>query len=395
MKIGIYGGTFNPPHIGHVEAAQAAMEELALDRLLVIPDGTPPHKEIPDGSPTAQDRGEMALLAFGPLGKKVEVLDWELKRTGKSYTSDTLRQVKELYPNDEIWLLMGTDMFLTLHQWHEPEVICKLAGLAPFRRDDFADFGEQSAFLQSAYGVRIHVVDNTNCIELSSTQVREKIAAGSAASLLPEAVWGYIRRKGLYGADCSLKGLSPEALRPIALSYLKPKRMPHVLGTEQEAIRLARRYGADEEKARIAALLHDCTKKLEMDEQLALCRQYGLKLDKLEKKALKLLHSRTGAEVARDVFGADDEIWSAIRWHTTGKADMTTLEKVIYLADYIEPTREFPGVDSLRKTVYEDLDRGMLLGLQMTIREMKEMGNPIHHNTVEARDDLLRKGVSL
>lgn len=106
-------------------------------------------------------------------------------------------------------------------------------------------------------------------------------------------MWGYIRREHLYGTHTDLTHLTPEELRPIALSYLKPKRMPHVLGTEQEAVRLAERYGADVTKARIAALLHDCTKKLDMDEQLALCRHYGIPLDELEQKALKLLHSKT------------------------------------------------------------------------------------------------------
>ena len=141
----------------------------------------------------------------------------------------------------------------------------------------------------------------------------------------------------------------------------------------------------------MAALLHDCTKKLEMPEQLALCRQYGIELDELEQKALKLLHAKTGAAIARDVYGVDDEIYRAIWWHTTGHADMTLLEKIIYLADYIEPSRDFPGVNDLRNCVYEDLDKGLLMGLQMTIDEMTEMENPVHHATIEARDWLKGK----
>ena len=164
--------------------------------------------------------------------------------------------------------------------------------------------------------------------------------------------------------------------------------LKNVLGTEQEAIRLAERYGADVEKARVAALLHDCTKKLNMEEQLALCSHYGIALDELEQKALKLLHAKTGAALARDVFGVDEEIYHAILWHTTGRAGMTLLEKVIYLADYIEPSRNFPGVDRLRSVCYEDLDKGLLLGLEMTVQEMQEMGNPVHRATLEARDAL-------
>ena len=151
--------------------------------------------------------------------------------------------------------------------------------------------------------------------------------------------------------------------------------------------------GLDEDSI-IAALLHDCTKKLDMDEQLALCRHYGIPLDELEQKALKLLHSKTGAAIARDVFAVDDDVYSAILYHTTGKPDMTLLEKIIYLADYIEPTRDFPGVEALRRTVYEDLDRGLLMGLTMTIDEMEEMGNPVHHMTRDARDYLMKRGIS-
>ena len=114
-------------------------------------------------------------------------------------------------------------------------------------------------------------------------------------------------------------------------------------------------------------------------------------MDELEQKALKLLHAKTGAAIAREVFGVDDEIYRAIWWHTTGHADMTLLEKIIYLADYIEPSRDFPGVNDLRACVYEDLDRGMLMGLEMTIDEMTEMGNPVHHATMEARDWLKGK----
>ena len=201
-------------------------------------------------------------------------------------------------------------------------------------------------------------------------------------------MYGYILREGLYDTRADLKHLPLRTLRPVALSYLKHKRIPHVLGTEQEAIRLAERYGADVEKARVAALLHDCTKRLDMEEQLALCRQYGIRLDALEQQALKLLHAKTGAAIARDVFGVDDEIYRAIWWHTTGHAGMTLLEKIMYLADYIEPSRDFPGVDKLRAVCYKDLDEGLLMGLEMTIEEMTSMGNPVHHATIEARDAL-------
>ena len=201
-------------------------------------------------------------------------------------------------------------------------------------------------------------------------------------------MYGYILREKLYGTAADLKNLPLEQLRPVALSCLNHRRIPHVLGTEQEAVRLAERWGADADKARRAALLHDCTKKLNLPEQLALAERFQVPLDEMERREIKLLHAKTGAGVAEAVFGTDGEITNAIRWHTTGRGNMTLLEKVIYLADYIEPNRDFPGVEELRRACYEDLDAGLLLGLEMTIGEMEGRNAPIHPKTLEARDAL-------
>lgn len=394
MKIGVYGGTFNPPHLGHLTAARAVFDLLKLDKLLLVPAGLPPHKALPEGSPTAEQRLEMTRLAAEQLGlgDRAEVLDLELRRAGKSYTADTLAQIREMYPQAELWLLMGTDMFLTLQTWHEPAAIFDLAGIAAFGRteeDTEELFSVQREYLYRTYpSARIFTLTIPGVVDISSTELREQLEADRGASLLPPAVYGYILREGLYRTGADLKRLPLSKLRPVALSCLKHKRIPHVLGTEQEAIRLAERYGADVEKARIGALLHDCTKKLDMAEQLALCERYGIALDPLEQKALKLLHAKTGAAIARDVFGVDEEIYGAILWHTTGRAGMTLLEKILYLADYIEPSRDFPGVDKLRAVCYKDLDAGLLMGLEMTIGEMNALGSPVHHATIEARDAL-------
>jgi len=397
MRIGIYGGTFNPPHLGHLTAAESVFRMLKLDKLFLIPAGLPPHKELPQGSASTEQRLEMTCLACEQLGlgDRAEVLDLELRREGKSFTSDTLEAIHRQYPDAELWLLMGTDMFLTLQAWHKPGRIFELAGVAAFGRteeDTEELFSVQREYLYRTYPhARIFTMTIPGVVDISSTELRDRLAKGEGGHLLAPAVYGYILREGLYGTDADLKHLPLRQLRPVALSYLKGKRVPHVLGTEQEAIRLAQRYGADVQKARVAALLHDCTKKLEMDEQMALCRHYDIPLNELEQKALKLLHSKTGAEIARDVFGVDEEIYRAIYWHTTGRAGMTLLEKILYLADYIEPTRDFDGVDELRRACYEDLDAGLEMGLSMTVEEMHQRGNPVHPATLEALDDLKGK----
>mgnify|MGYP004662591185 FL=1 len=399
MKIGIYGGSFNPPHLGHLAAAESAARYLELDRLMLIPAGIPPHKQLSADAPAPVHRLAMTRLMGAQIELDtlipVEVSDMELTREGKSYTSDTLRLLHERYPDAELWLLMGTDMFLTFHLWHAPEEIVRHAGLCAFgrtERDGEEVFAPQRAFLGEKFpGCRIVTMTLPNLVEVSSTELRAGMVSGESEKMLAPQVYGYILREHLYGTNLDLKHLTIPQLRPIALSYLKAKRCAHVLGTAATAVKLAEKYGADAHRAEVAGLLHDCTKKLSMAEQLALCERYGIVLDELEKKALKLLHAKTGAALARDVFGVDDEIYNAILWHTTGKPNMTVLEKVIYLADFIEPTRDFPGVDTLRRTVWEDLDRGLLMGLEMTVEEMQEMGSPIHVNTLTARDYLRGK----
>ena len=197
MRIGIFGGTFNPPHNGHVTLARAAAEQLALDRLLIMPACVPPHKPLPDRV-TPQQRYAMAALMAAPVGRCAQASDIELHRTGKSYTSDTLQTLHEQYPDAELWLLMGSDMFLSLHTWHEPEVICALAHIAAFSRveeDIRAAMERQKQTLEQQYRAEVALLNNPQLIELSSTDVRAALAAGRGSELVPEAVWGYIRRE--------------------------------------------------------------------------------------------------------------------------------------------------------------------------------------------------------
>ena len=176
-------------------------------------------------------------------------------------TVDTLRQLRQMYPEDELWLLMGTDMFLSLERWYHAADILSLAHIGAFDRvhpQPGGDLAAQKRHLEETYGADIAIIPNEHVLDLSSTQVRQALAQGGGQELVTDPVYGYIQRRGLYGVHTDLRRLTPDRLRPIALSYLKPKRMPHVLGTEQEAVRLARQYGADETQAggRPAPRLH-------------------------------------------------------------------------------------------------------------------------------------------
>lgn len=188
-----------------------------------------------------------------------------------------------------------------------------------------------------------------------------------------------------------MRHLSDKHLRAISYSMVKAKRLPHIKGTEETAVALAKFWGVDPEKARRAAILHDCTKYWDLETQVAACDKYGIALDELERVSVKFLHAKTGAALAKYVFGEPDDVYDAIFCHTTGKPGMTKLDKVLYLADYMEPSRAFDGVEELRRLVWEDLDQAMILGLEMTVEELRERGAVVHQNTQGTLDDLRRK----
>ena len=377
MKIGIYGGTYNPPHTGHLHAAKQAVQILGLDKLLLIPDRIAPHKEIPAGSPVPQQR--LQMLRIASAGEpKMEVSDIELKREGASYSYLTVEALREIYPDAELYLLMGTDMFLSFDTWMHPERITRNATLAVMYR---GEKGERAAIDAQkkrfeAEGARIELVEN-QVLPISSTQLRRLIAFQCAGEFLPVGVEDYIRENGLYDTAAQWKNLPMEQLEPIVIRLLNPNRVAHVLGCRDTAVELARHWGADENDAARAGILHDITKALDGPLQLTLCREYGTILDEFGYKYPKTLHALTGSLVAERIFGESEAVVSAICHHTTGKAGMTLLEKIIYVADYMEPCRNFPGVEKLRELAFSDIDDALKLGLEMTLQHLKNLGDEV------------------
>jgi len=384
-RIGIYGGTFNPPHIGHIQAAKQAVSTLGLSKLLMIPAYAPPHKAVlPANSPTAKQRLEMLRIAAAGC-PQIEVSDLELEREGISYTWETLETVKSLYPKAELVLLMGTDMFLTFDTWKNPEKILGEVTLGVFYR---GDKGEKAAALKQkealeARGAKVILVHN-DVIVISSTQMRRLLAFRCAGEFLPAGVLDYIRENYLYDTRANWKNLPMERLEQVVVSLLNPNRVRHVLGCRDTAVALAERWGANVTDAARAGILHDITKAIDGPLQLTLCDAYGKLLDDFSKRYPRTLHALTGSLVAQRIFGENPEVVSAIESHTTGKADMTLLEKIIYVADYMEPNRDFPGVEKLRELAFSDLDGALKLGLEMTLEHLKEQGAEVSPASREA-----------
>lgn len=390
-RIGIYGGTFNPPHTGHIRGASYAIEALELERLLLIPSCISPHKRLPDHSPTPEQRAQMLKLA---AGENMEVSDLELHRGGTSYTYETVEQVAAQHPDKELILLIGTDMFLSFLSWKEPARILQKAALGVLYRGDKGELEEIEAQKKNleTQGATVYLVKNP-VTAISSTQLRRMLIFQCAGPFLPEGVESFIRQQGFYGAEKDYRNLPIEELEQVAVSLVKPSRVAHILGCRDTAAELARRWGTNETDAARAGLLHDITKALDGPLQLTLCREYGMLLDTFYEKNPKTLHAITGSLVAQRIFGENREVVAAIRSHTTGKANMNTLEKILYVADYMEPNRNFPGVEKLRELAFTDLDMALKLGLQMTLELLRQQGREISPESAEALAFLERSGV--
>ncbi len=328
-RIGVYGGSFNPPHLGHILAAREFQRTLGLDLMLFIPASVPPHKHLPPDTPDAQTRLKLLQLAAEDL-PFVQVDDLELSREGASYTVDTLRALRKRYPSDKLFLCMGTDMYLSFDAWYKPGEICSLAEIAMVRRsdDDPVRLHAQARNLREKFGTTPILVPN-QYLEVSSTTVRRMLILGGVQDYLQPKVLGEIRNQGLYGTARNRKNLPFEDLKRESLTLHKESRIAHVVGCSETAAELARIHGADPVDAARAGILHDVTKALEGADQLRLIDAYGVKINDFEREHTKLLHSITGGAAADRVFGESEAVSQAIWWHTSGKADMTTLEKII------------------------------------------------------------------
>ncbi|MBR5152381.1 MAG: bis(5'-nucleosyl)-tetraphosphatase (symmetrical) YqeK [Clostridia bacterium] len=184
--------------------------------------------------------------------------------------------------------------------------------------------------------------------------------------------------------------LSQVEIKDWLQTRLSEKRFSHSLGVAQEAERLAKHYGADPQKAYLAGLVHDCAKEVSKDETMVQLSAFDIVPDVAAAAAPWLLHGTLGACVAKQEFGIEDEeILDAIRYHTTGKADMSLLARIIFIADFIEPGRTYPDVAMLREMTYQNLEEAMLFGIDYTIELLVKKKMIIHPDTIHCRNDLM------
>ncbi len=386
--IGLYGGTFDPPHLAHVALAKAFLQSFDGARLTVMPCLIPPHKIREAGGADGTHRLEMARLAFEGLG---EVSDYELTREGTSYTYLTVMHLQKLYPQHKICIIMGQDNLEIMTKWREYEFLLKNCCFAVALRGDEA-ISPTVDTLRRDYGAEIHLLPMEKA-DVSSTEIRRRLRTGEdAEKLLPAKVYNYIKREGLYRQMRDLLEIYAY------INNLSPKRRTHTYGVEKAAFMLAKHHypQLDRELVSAAALLHDCTKELSPEEQLAIAELHGVFFTELELSVPKLRHAVTGAAVARRMFGLPEEGASAILYHTTAKADMTPMEKILYLADFTDENRNDDLCKDVRRKYYENfnedkataMDKTLLYALERSIAILEEECKQIHPHTIEARNFL-------
>ncbi len=178
--------------------------------------------------------------------------------------------------------------------------------------------------------------------------------------------------------------------------YLKENlseiRFAHTMGVAETAKSLAKRWGADEHKAFLAGLVHDCAKEIQVDESVKRLKSYGYIPDSRESRSPALLHAPLGAYMAEELFGITDrEVLDAVRYHTTGRADMTLLEKIVYVADFTEPGRKYRESVEVREISKTDIDAAVLAEADAVIKFTIDKGKPVHTDTIIARNSMLFK----
>lgn len=397
MKIGLYGGTFDPIHNGHIALCEAFRKELGLDRIILMPTAQPPHKLKAEMAPAAH-RAAMCELAAEPY-PFLTVSRVEIARGGASFTADTLDIMMARYKDAEWHLLMGADMFLTVSTWFRYEDIRKNAVLCTVPRDDVSlETLKAHAAKLTEDGARCIVVP-ANTPRISSTALRKAVSDQDNRNwrrFVPASVADYIEDHDLYLPDSMAEvPTTNEQYIAILKRRLTPYRFEHSLAVADEAKRLAPLYGADPEKAYTAGLLHDIMKDASPAEQTGVLESFGVTLDPDTMDAPKLWHAAIGAVFLEHVLGiADPDMLNAVRYHTTARAGMTPLEKTVYIADFTAAGRHYPDVAEMRRRADISSDEAMRYAVRYSINELKEKGREPHPDTLAAQAELQRNSTS-
>lgn len=343
MKVLVFGGSFDPVHKGHVSLFRRAMKVIAPDAAHIVPAYHSPFKAK---SPTPfRLRMKMLKQAFSSFGKKIVFDDYELKRGGKTYTYELVQYLKKRYGNPEIYLLVGTDCLNDLHNWKNPDYIFKNAVVVAGKRKGYNE--HPAAFK--------HLFLPGFFPKLSSSRVRAHIlACGDVPGTVPPQIAPTIRENKLYGL----------AVHDWLKSHLKTNRYLHSKNVAEMAAALSDIYEVNVESAVKAGILHDAGKGFSGPELIRFCKEHKIKVPFFEdicRLEPSLLHSYASAWIAQHLFDVrDKDVLTAIAEHTLGSLHMSTLSKILFVADISSKDRKYKDAFVIRNLALQDLDKALL-----------------------------------
>ena len=392
--IGLFGGTFDPVHLGHRYLAEAAVKEAGLDRLIIMPAKIPPHKADAN-IVSGKQRLEMCRLAFEDMSK-AEVSDYELGLEGKSYSYNTVRWLKDKEPDSRICFIMGSDQLEVFDSWYRWQELLELADILVLSREDelAADELEKKAARITDIPGKVTVI-RVKPFEISSTKIREMLANNDDCSCyLDKKVIEYIKSEELYGTASRQVFAKKQfsGYKAYIKEHLSKKRAQHSINVADAAVKLARLYDGDEEKAYVAGLLHDVCKEMPPEKQLEYVLRSPLDVSEYEKRSPALFHAVAGSVFIQEEFGiTDEELIRAIRYHTVACGDMDKLSQIIYIADLISEDRDYKDVKKMRKYAEQGLEKAMLEALKFSLADSVGKENTIPLCTLEAYNYFLKK----
>lgn len=378
-RIGIFGGAFNPPHVAHTQIIEIVKRELKLDYVVILPSNNPPHKKI---LITKKNRKQLIELAF--LNKKDVVIDYyEFDNNEINYTINTIKYLKEKYTGD-LFYIIGGDSLINFDKWKKPIEILNTVNLVVLSRgNDIQKIKSKINYFEEKSGKKIYFI-NEKPIDISSSILRFYLSTdlNKYKEYIDEKVYNFILINKIYGNYQNI-------INDLKID-LTESRFNHSLRVVEFALKLnSVTLRLDDQKIILASLLHDVAKPISVIEEF-LSNDYDYK-DKIinnilnENKNSPVLHAFIGPYIVKKRYNIqDEEILSAIRYHTTGRENMSSLEKLIFVSDMLEEGRDFIDVQNLRDLVFQNFEEGFKECIKKTYKIVSSKTKDIFYLTKEA-----------
>lgn len=388
-RIAVMGGTFDPIHMGHLVTAEAVRHEYAIDEVVFVPTGNPPHKSSVSIT-SAEHRYLMTVLATA-ANEHFHVSRIEIDRKGTTYTVDTIKELQTLYgKNTEIYFITGADAIHEILTWKNSEELLTLCTFVAVTRPGYKKQAlmEKVEELKNKYNSPIKFLE-VPALSISSSEIRYRVKDQRPIKyLVTSSVENYIGKHHLYSHPLTFNQEIIKKLSIYVKKELSNKRYEHTKGVMERAIELGNIHKVNVDKLFIAALFHDVAKELPPEQLKHLCDCYDIVYDFFEREHPQLLHGKVGAALLKYKWGIEDqEVLDSIAYHTIGREGMSNMEKIIYLADMTEKGRRpFPGIEKIRRLSEVDLDCAMYEALKASKHYVCEIQqseiHPITHQLI-------------